>query len=164
MGRLAAALDDQPFSLAARPARVSSLPLCVSAATRCVSAWSRDPAVERAPWAGQPSGGCFDGAPGLLLLELHGAQVAHGRVQPLAIVDLPDEVGENRHALSLTECARRTGRKRAAASVRLVASRARSIVDPRHTTYVRYRGIQAPNPLPSLVTRCWPRPAAPDVR
>ena len=49
------------------------------------------PNLEWAPDGGHRSGGGFDHLLGVLLLELHGAQVPECRVQPASVIDLFDE-------------------------------------------------------------------------
>ena len=49
--------------------------------------------VEWAAGAGHQSGGWFDHGPGVLLLKDGRAQVAEGRMQPPAVVDMVEEAG-----------------------------------------------------------------------
>ena len=45
---------------------------------QCQTACNLDPRLECAPGAGQDSGRCFDRLPGVVVLELGGAQIAEG--------------------------------------------------------------------------------------
>jgi hypothetical protein len=42
----------------------------------------RGPPIGVRPWRWTVSSGCFDRLLGVLILELHGAEIAEGRVQP----------------------------------------------------------------------------------
>jgi hypothetical protein len=65
----------------------------LAAIADCRSACNVDPLMEWAPRAGQQSGSGFDHGPGVLLLKDGRAQVAEGRVQPPAVIDVVEEAG-----------------------------------------------------------------------